>query len=435
MDISDASNYTGHADQILTPRDEEEMSAILRRATEQNVPITFSGALTGLAGGACPQGGWSVSTRALRKLEVQSGFMRVGTGVLLQEVQAAAAASRQFYAPDPTQNAASIGGNISANASGSRSFRFGATRAHVKALRVVHADGRIAEYRRGHKIGFAVTATPVPETTKHSAGYELAPDMDWVDLIVGAEGTLGVVTEAELQLLPAPKELMGGVVFFPDEPTALNAVERWQPDPRLRMLEFLDRDSLAMMDVPYGCALMVEQEGEIDLDMTGALEDESWFGSSPSDRERFRKFRHGLAERVAERIRRTGFVKVGTDYAVARPKVREVMALYRRFLAENLRTPHQVYGHIGDAHLHINAFPSSAAEAQHAKDAMTDLAREIVHLGGTVGAEHGLGKRKAHMLAIQYSPQVIEGMQAVKRRLDPQWLLGRGTLFETPPGL
>jgi FAD/FMN-containing dehydrogenase len=434
VDISDVSGYPGHADQVFSPRDEEELAAILARASKEGVPVTVMGAMTGLTGGAAPQGGWGVSMTRFRQLDVSPGSARVGAGTLLREVQAAAAASGQFYACDTTENTSSIGGNIAANASGSRSFLYGATRAHVLALRVAlfdrnGADVRVVEYRRGQAVDFDVPRIPLPRSTKHSAGYRLAPGMDFADLFIGSEGTLGVVTEAELQLLPAPREIMGGVVFFPSEDAALDAVDRWRPVPGLRMLEYLDRGSLEIMEEPHGAAVMVEQEGEIDLDIAGALEDDSWFGTSPSDRERFRRFRHALGERVNERIRHGGFMKLGTDYAVPRDKGREIIRIYRQALDRDLRLPYVIYGHVGDAHLHINTFPASKAEFERAKAVLDDLAKPVVELGGTVGAEHGLGKRKAHLLPVQYAPDVIEAMRSVKRRFDPQWLLGRGNLF------
>jgi FAD/FMN-containing dehydrogenase len=436
VDISDVSGYPGHADQIFSPRDEEELGAILARASKEGVPVTVMGAMTGLAGGAAPLGGWGVSMTRFRRLDIGSGSARVGAGTLLRDVQAAAAASGQFYPCDTTENTSSIGGNIAANASGSRSFLYGATRAQVLALRVALFDtsnpnGRIVEYRRGHAVDFDIPKIPLPRSTKHSAGYRLAPGMDFVDLFIGSEGTLGVVTEAELQLLPAPREIMGGVVFFPSEEAALDAVDRWRPVPGLRMLEYLDRGSLEIMQEPYAAAVMVEQEVEIDLDMAGALEDDSWFGTSPSDRERFRRFRHALGERVNERIHRGGFMKLGTDYAVPRDQGREIIRIYRNALDRDLGLPYVIYGHVGDAHLHINTFPASKQEFERAKAVLDDLAKPVVELGGTVGAEHGLGKRKAHLLGVQYKPEVIQAMRAVKSRFDPQWLLGRGNLFST----
>jgi FAD/FMN-containing dehydrogenase len=112
-------------------------------------------------------------------------------------------------------------------------------------------------------------------------------------------------------------------------------------------------------------------------------------------------------------------------------KNREMMATYRRVLDQEVPGKYVIYGHIGDAHVHVNSFPESRMEFERGKELMTGLAREAVALGGTVGAEHGLGKRKAHLLAIQYPPDQIENMKNVKRRFDPQWLLGRGTLFTT----
>jgi len=430
MDISDASGYAGQADQVFTPRSEEEVAAILTRASSDGVPVTIMGALTGLAGGAVPKSGWAISMAHFRKLNVFPGNARVGTGLLLREVQAAAAASGQFYAPDPTENTSSIGGNIGANASGSRSFRYGATRKHVQALRVVHMDGSIREYRRGEKVDFDVPRIPLPRTRKHSAGYRLEPGMDLVDLFIGSEGTLGVVTEAELQLLPAPGEILGGVVFFPSEEAALDAVDRWRPTAGLRMLEFLDSRSIKLMELPYGAAVLLEIEGDAELDMTGALEDESWFGSSSADREKFRQFRHRLPERIHERLRRGGFVVLATDYAVPLDRNREMLAIYRSVLTRNFGDKFVMFGHIGDAHVHTEVLPETHQEWERGTEIAIDLAKEVVAMGGTVGAEHGLGKRKAHLLSIQYGPAEIEAMRSVKRHFDPQGLLGQGNLFQ-----
>jgi len=429
MEITDASGYAGRAEQVFTPRTEEEIAEILTRASSEGIPVTVMGALTGLAGGAVPKGGWAISMAQFRKLNVFPGHARVGTGSLLREVQAAAIAAGQFYAPDPTENTSSIGGNIGANASGSRSFRYGATRQHVQALRVVHMDGRIVEYRRGQKVDFEVPRIPLPHTRKHSAGYRLAPGMDFVDLYVGSEGTLGVVTEAELQLLPAPGEILGGIVFFSTEEAALDAVDRWRPASGLRMLEFLDSRSMALMEQPYGAAVLVEMEGEFDLDMTGALENESWFGSSSADRERFRQFRHRLPERIHERLRHAGFVVLATDYAVPLERNRDILAIYRRVLSQNFGDKFVMFGHIGDAHVHTEILPETEREWERGTEIAFDLAKEVVAMGGTVGAEHGLGKRKAHLLSIQYNAPEIEAMRAVKRRFDPQQLLGQGTLL------
>jgi FAD/FMN-containing dehydrogenase len=432
-DISDASQISGHADQVFTPHEEAELLEILARAHRDQTPVTFMGALTGVTGAAVPQSGWAISLARLNRLEIQADRAIVGPGLALRDLQSAATRAGKFYAPDPTENTASLGGNIAANASGSRSFKFGATRDHVTSLRIALLDGRVLDIHRGQPVDFDVPAIHLPRITKHSAGYRLAPGMDFVDLFIGSEGTLGVITQAELKLLPAPGELISGVIFFRDEGSALDAVDRWRATPGLRMLEYLDRASLQMMDLAHGAAVIIEQEAQqasdADLDMTGALEDESWFAISAADRERFRQFRHSLPERVNDRIRRSGFLKLSTDYAVPIQHTRDIMRIYRETLDRGFKDHYVVFGHIGDAHVHINTFCDSQREFELAKSLMDDLAREAVRLGGTVGAEHGLGKRKAHLLAIQYSPDEIAAMRAVKQRFDPQWLLGQGTLF------
>ena len=128
--------------------------------------------------------------------------------MLLRDLHAAAQRAGQFYPPDPTETSASIGGTIATNASGSRSLKYGATRRWVERLRVVLADGRVMDVARGEAIDFDPGAIPLPDVTKNTAGYLLRPGMDWVDLFVGSEGTLGVVTEARLRLLPAPPAVL-----------------------------------------------------------------------------------------------------------------------------------------------------------------------------------------------------------------------------------
>jgi FAD/FMN-containing dehydrogenase len=438
--LTDSSGYKGSADQLFVPGDETELAALLRSATEQKIPVTICGAGTGLTGGRVAQGGWVISMEKFGALEIRPGSARAGAAVTLLQIRDAAAPSKQFYAPDPTEITASTGGTIATNASGSRSFRFGSTRRHVLALRVALMDGRIVEFRRGDKIDFAVPHIPLPEVTKCTAGYQLRPGMDWIDLFCGSEGTLGVVLEAELQLLPLPAELFAGVVFFATDDDALAAVEAWRGVADLRMLEYVGCNALDLLlgrypEIPQEAAAALLIEGE-DLDgwesrlsEANALTEASWFATTPKDRERFRRFRHSLPELVIEFVSKRGFLKMGTDYAVPPDRNREMLAYYTERLEESLPGQYVIYGHIGDAHVHVNMLPATPAQAETAAALLKEFAAKAVALGGTVSAEHGLGKRKAGMLALQYAPEHIAAMRDVKRRLDPLWLLGRGTLF------
>ena len=432
--VEDASGFTGQADEILTPRTAAEVQEILARANREMIPVTLSGAGTGVTGGRVPASGLLLSLQRFQRLDVHPGFVVAGAGVSLNDLQAAASATRQFYAPDPTEWTASVGGSIATNASGSRSFRHGSTRKHVRALTVALMDGSIHTWKRGEPVDFLVPALPIPNTTKYTAGYVLQPGMDWVDLFIGSEGTLGVVLEAELQLLPAPKDLLSGVVFFPTDAEALNAVDEWRSIPRLRMLEYFDRHSLNFLRAKYsevpanaGAALLVEEEdGDVDAWVDRLPGDDGWFALNDHDRERFRRFRHALPEMVNETMHRRGFLKLGSDFAVPLDRNREMLAFYHERLQS---LDYVIFGHIGDAHVHVNILPKSQEEFAQGKTLMTEFAQQAVKLGGTVSAEHGLGKRKADFLAIQYSAAEIEAMKQVKRRLDPNWLLGQGNLF------
>lgn len=440
--LEDASGFRGHADRVFTPHSENAISDVLREASAAGIPVTLAGAGTGVTGARVPMGGWVVSLEKLNRLEVGPGVALAGAGVLLRDLHAEAAAANQFYPPDPTEVAASVGGIIATNASGARSFRYGATRRHVQGLRVVLADGSVHCFRRGQKVEFDTGSVALPQTTKHTAGYYLRPEMDWVDLFIGSEGTLGVVTETELRLLPAPPALLGGVVFFETDEDALHAVEDWHSDTSLRMLEYFDAGSLALLHRPGGAAILFEQELASDDD--SALEiweqriagcSDSWFASSARDRESFRAFRHALPERVNDTVHRNGYLKLGSDYAVPFERNREMLLYYRERLQREFRGIYVIFGHIGDGHLHVNILPASEHDCARGARLMLEFAQRAVALGGTVSAEHGLGKRKAHLLEIQYSPAELERMKAVKRRLDPQWLLGRGTLWPYPGSL
>lgn len=445
--LVDASGFRGTADRIFTPATEAEIAHILRDAAAASAAVTISGAGTGLTGGRVPQGGWVVSLERFDKIRIHLGFAVCGAGVLLRDLQAAASASKQFYAPDPTEWGASLGGTIATNASGSRSFRYGDTRRHVRALRVVLASDEIIALRRGEKPPFDLPVLSAPDTTKNTAGYYLRPAMDYLDLFIGSEGTLGIVTEAEVQLLPVPHDLFTGVVFFSSDDEALAAVDAWRPVASLRMLEYVDEGSIGLLrqrfpEIPLDsrAALLIEQEvapGEdaeepwIErLEASGALLEASWFATSAADRERFRKFRHAVPEAVNDLVRRNSLTKMGSDFSVPIARNREMLAFYRSELRREFPGQYVIFGHIGDAHLHANILPANESEWARAKDLMAVLARKAVELGGTVSAEHGLGKRKRNLLEIQFTPAEIETMRTVRRRLDPGKLLGPGTLFD-----
>jgi FAD/FMN-containing dehydrogenase len=451
--LCDASGFLGSASQLFRPTSVDEVREIVNAAVASKTPLTLSGGRTGLTGGCVAQGGWILSLDRMNKLSIESGVAHAGAGVLLHEIHREAAATGQFLGPNPTETWASVGGAVNCNASGSRSFRYGSMRRHVLGLELVFMDGRVLRVRRGDKVDFPVVAVPVPVTTKHTAGYYLRPDLDWIDLIAASEGTLAIVTHADLQLLPAPAHVLAGLVFFPSDELALAAVRAWRPVAGLRVLEYVDKPSLEFIRVKYpdipanaGAALLIEAEvasqGDSSEDATdgwlarmgesGALEN-SWFGVTERDRERFRTFRHALPEEVHRVVRGRGLETIGSDFAVPIAQNETMLAYYRDQCEQHFHGNYVIFGHMGDAHVHVSLLPLDEAHAAIGRQLTVKFAMKAVELGGTVGAEHGLGKRKAHLLPLLYSEEQIEAMRAVKRRLDPEWLLGQGNLLGRGP--
>ncbi len=446
--LEDSSGYHGEAAQVFLPANLHELQEVVQASRANSIPLTVAGAGTGLTGARVPHGGHIVSLERFRKIEVRAGRAICGAGVILSDLQKAAAQTKQFFGPNPTEDSAAIGGIIATNAGGARSFHYGAVRRHVLALEVTFLNGRTERFTRGQKVDFPFVPVRTPETTKNAAGYCLHEDLEWVDLLAGSEGTLGIVTEAELQLLPEPAAILSGVVFFPEDVLALDAVTVWRPIAELRLLEYLDEHALALLrarypEIPAGAraALLVEQNlaSEEDEEVEAwtarlaeqrAFEEESWFGFRAADRERFRKLRHALPVTVVDTVRRNGFPKFGTDYAVPLRFERKLHEFYRRRCEEVTQGHYTIFGHVGDANNHVNLLPSTPEQAKEGGLLIDEFAEFVVSLGGTIAAEHGVGKLKTGLLKLMYSGDEIEAMRDVKRQLDPQWLLGQGTIFD-----
>lgn len=446
--LEDSSGYRGEGEEAFLPGDVNELREIVEACAARGIPLTIAGAGTGLTGARVPHGGWVVSLERFQNIEIGAGVARCGAGAILSDLQNAARKTKQFFGPNPTEAAASIGGIISTNAGGARSFHYGSVRRHVLGLEVMMMDGRTMRVKRGERVDFPVRAVRQPATTKNSAGYYLQPGLEWVDLFSGSEGTLGIVTEAELKLFQEPAAILSGVVFFASDEDALSAVEAWRPVAELRLLEFMDEHALNLLRGRYSdispearAALLIEQnlgseeDEEVDawtrrLADQNALGEESWFGFTAADRERFREFRHTLAVMVIDFVRRNGLAKAGTDFAVPLDRNRELHAYYKRRCEEVFPGRYTIFGHVGDANNHIHLLPATGEEVRRSEELMYEFAQYVVSLGGTVAAEHGIGKNKTNLLKLMYSSDEIEAMRDVKRHLDPEWLLGRGTIFE-----
>lgn len=504
--LHDESRNRGHAETISFPRTEEDVRAVVRELHAGAVPITVQGARTGLAAGAVPQGGHVLNLSrmnrclGLRQDERGRFFVRVQPGLVLSELRkylaakaipadgwdaaslaylaALAEAPEQMFPTDPTETSATLGGMAACNASGARSYRYGAMREHVTALRLVLADGDVLALRRGaccahgrrlsitteggRRIDVELPAYRMPHA-KNASGYFVADDMDAMDLIVGSDGTLGIITELELALLQAPDVTWGVSCFFAEESQAVAAAIAARERMRhAAALEYFDPAALdvlrraratgsafaALPELPesFGCCLFVElqaasgEEAMEDVERLGKLVEEvggdtsaSWVARTAVDRETLRFFRHAVPESVNMLIderRRTepAITKLGSDMSVPDEHLADVMALYRSTLAE-AGLEAAAWGHIGNNHLHVNILPRTHEEFTRGKELFCRWAREVTAMGGAVSAEHGVGKIKRDFLKIMYGEDAIAQMVHLKLAFDPAAQLGRGNLM------
>lgn len=500
--LTDASNMRGgYAEKLFVPETVEEIQQIVKEANETGVPVTVSGARTGTVGGAIPFGGYVISLERLNKIKsIDRENLRavVEPGVILGDFQKAVEAEGLFYPPDPTEWSCQIGGTVATNASGARSFRYGATREFVERLQVVLADGDVVEIRRGEicagESGFVELQTeggrvirvkvPTyrrPDVRKNVSGYFAEPGMDAIDLFIGSEGTLGIITEIELSLLKKQEGFFSGIVFFAEESGLLAFVDEMkgasfasrgdrttvspraatrllhnegnqEPSPstgpaiNATLLEYFDDRALEFIrekfpEVPEGMAgaIFFEQETNAEdedalleawnelLEKHGADLERSWFTTTDADREKMREFRHALPVSVNERIARYKQRKVGTDMAVPDDKFAGFLRFYKQTL-DGSGLDYVIFGHIGDCHLHANMLPKDAAEAEQARHIYGRCIAQAVMLGGVVSAEHGIGKLKSKYLHVMMGERYLNEMAEMKRAFDPKGILGRGNV-------
>ena len=469
----------GHASKLFIPESVSEIAEILREANTQEIPVTVSGARTGTVGGAVPFGGYVISMERMNTIKsIENGRnwrAVVEPGVILRDFQKAAEAEGLFYPPDPTEWSCQIGGTVATNASGSRSFSYGATRRYVERLKVMLADGDLLNVVRGgdgklvtesgRTINVKLPTYSRPNVRKNVSGYFLKPSMEPIDLFIGSEGTLGVIVEIEVSLLPKPQGFFSGIVFFENESDLLRFVDEAKelsfarrtgrlaadgPTVDASLIEYFDDRALKFIsarfpEVPSGMAgaIFFEQETTSEnedsvfeawnelLEKHNAAIDQSWFATNEQDQEKMREFRHALPVSVNEFIARHKQRKVGTDMAVPDDKFPQFLKFYKDTLdASGL--DYVIFGHIGDCHLHANLLPKNDKEAERARHIYGRCVAEAVMLGGVVSAEHGIGKLKAKYLNVMMGERYINEMIELKRAFDPKGILGRGNMF--PPG-
>ena len=489
----DEAAFVGKAEAVIRDGtdDIDVIADIMRYAAESKTPVWFSARRTSLTGAALPDGGWVValpedSSPDLVEVDVAAKTATVPARVLMSDIETAAERAGLFFPPDPTsRKTCSIGGSVACNASGARSFAFGATGDWVVGLTVCLADGTVLKLTRGEHppvdghFEFAGRSVPAPPTRpaniKTALGYALNPQQpDLIDLFVGSEGTLGYIHDVTVRLLDGA-EVFAALVFWDDERPALNFVEALQAgldgvDPM--SIEWFDRPALELaaerhprFKVPKSaqCGLFVEQrhakgaEDEVAMAWyealieAGAPDDDTALriARTKTDIDAFREFRHAVPESINALARSRGLKKLGTDLAYPKGWLHRMVAFYDAAVHDLPSTigpegvaAHEAewgpmpealdsatFGHIGDNHLHLNLLPKTPAEMAAGKRLYRALALHCAAAGGSISAEHGIGKFKAPLLA-EITPKAdLDRMRAIKKAFDPAGILAPGNVF------
>jgi D-lactate dehydrogenase (cytochrome) len=503
----DAANYPGgNALALVRPRNEAEIAAAIQRYP-QILPI---GSQSSLTGGAAPQGSAVLSLAQQNQiLERGTKQVRVQPGISLRELREALEPEDKYCPFVPSFDGASVGGIIATNAAGPATFKYGTTRSWVQAITVVLATGEVLDIERGqcraHPAGYfeidgsaglrrlPIPSYQLPNVPKCSAGYYAAPQMDLIDLFIGAEGTLGVVSEAILRVIsPSPGTCLALIPCL-DEAQALaltrtlreTSHRTWETsDPRgldVSAIEYLDARSLEVLREdgsekrnhitlgPETRALLLvqfelqpEQVARAFDDLAQALEADApdvpivrfarileELGRleetelvMPHERGRIEQIfalREAVPSGVNARVLRSKrehdplITKMAADMIVPFEHLETMMRIFRAGF-EKHGLDYAIWGHISDGNMHPNLLPRSLEDVHLARQIILEGGRAVIALSGSPLAEHGVGRNpiKQTLLKELYGAEGLKQMVAVKQILDPEWKLAPGNLFPAP---
>ncbi|MHB1244988.1 MAG: FAD-binding oxidoreductase [Sulfuriferula sp.] len=418
-------------DAVLFPASHEHVVALMQVALAHRVPLVARGAGSGNVGGALPAPGSAVVSfecmNAILEFNPADRYMVVQPGVVTADIDRAARAHGLFYPPDPGSSPyCHIGGNLAMNAAGPRAVKYGVTRDYVLGLRAVAGTG--AELRTGCR------------TTKGVTGYDLTR------LLVGSEGTLGLITEATLKLLPVPEARATLRVCYATNQDACRAVARVMNQAVVPCaLEFMDQRSLAAIQaagaatgLPAGteALLMVEADGAAsDLSrqisaLKTALQGEGMLELLEADNAAEVALLWQARKSLSHAVKRIAPLKINEDVVVPVSRLAELVG-YIDQLGERFALPIVSFGHAGNGNLHVNIMvqPSNPQQMENAGQALRALFTQVLALGGTLSGEHGIGSEKRNYVSMEIDAASLEMMHLIKAQFDPHGLLNPGKLL------
>ncbi|MFN4227439.1 MAG: FAD-binding oxidoreductase [Candidatus Ratteibacteria bacterium] len=456
--LEDSSNFkNGKADKVFIPETEDEIFEVIEICRKEKIPLTISGGGTGTVAGRIPDSGYIISTENLNKIikiEKEKKQATLQSGVIVNDFLKEIEKFGLFYPPFPTERTAFIGGNVSTNASGEYSFKFGPTRRYVKRIKMILTTGDILEIKRGEIferngfIDYGLFKVPLPSyrtpDIKCSAGYYSKEGMDGIDLIIGSEGTLGIISQVDVSLIEQLPPRFIIIIFIKDEeeiPDIIKDIKEKKDQFEIFSLEFFDKKSLLFLKEDFAfipedtCAIYVEAIDETDkmekwieiAEKANAID--TVIGQDPKNYEKLIDFRHKLPENINSYFKKIKSTKIAVDAAVPEDKFEEFYRFYRKIMQENSDIHTILFGHIGENHLHFNLFPQDEKQKEKAYKIYEESVKKAISLGGTGFAEHGIGKLKHKYLEIMYGKEGILDMVKIKKIFDPYCILGLNNIF------
>ncbi len=429
---TDAGTISARPEAVLLAESAEEVAAVLKLANQRRFAVTPRGAATGLAGGVCPNhGGVVLSVERMNRilcLDARNITARVQPGVITQDLRDAAEAQGLFYPPDPASlDSSSVGGNAATNAGGPACLKYGTTRDYILGLQAVLPSGKII--RAG------------AHTRKNVVGY------DMTRLLVGSEGTLGVITELTVKLIPKPPVVRALAALFPDLRTASKGVNAVLTGGHLpSALEFMDHKCLALvaellpetlrakLPGPQAAMILLEMDGHpaaLGQEMgevaalcmeAGAVETLDAPGRDE------RETLWAVRRQISLRIHETAAIYVPEDVVVPISRIPDLVDLLPG-IEEQYGVTVYAFGHAGDGNIHLN-LTTQRADMEREMDGAVRLALEkVLEMDGTLSGEHGIGLAKIPFVAMELDPESIRLQRAIKRIFDPNNILNPGKLF------
>jgi glycolate oxidase len=427
----DATRTRFEPEAVVFPRDEADVSAILKYCNEHHIVITPRGAGSGFTGGALPtQGGITLGMEKhmnkILEIDMENMVAVVQPGVINMDLQKAVEAVGLFYPPDPaSEEYSTIGGNVSENAGGMRAAKYGITKDYVMALRAVRANGDII--RAGKR------------TIKDVAGYNIA------GILIASEGTLAVITEITVKLIPKPKFTKAYMGIFPSVDDAMNAVfKSLAAGANPVAMEFMDDLVVQALKEKLGIKLPEDAGALLIGDVDGNVIEEVEFQLDTLEKS-FKE--NGAQEFIvahnAEERKELWYARRNASPSITifgSKKLNEDISVPRSMLPEALERIYAIgdkygfkvpcFGHAGDGNIHVNVMVDGSDEQQlhDGHQAIEEIFELVVEMGGTLSGEHGIGTSKAPFMNIAFNELELDLFKSIKHSFDPNNILNPGKM-------